>query len=508
MKHTNPISERVQQFARSFDAAADRKDTKEISKLIDNAKAIVNAENSLSQAYIFYCIGNMYSLFPIQLCSSSEKATEKVLYYYRKSITEIEKVDSHNPCVFPYIQSFEGLLYTNYANELVHCGRNIAAIEQYQKAIALYPDLGMALGNIGIAYQRYGCLEYDNSHRDSFHYFAYHYLQIGAGSDDPNTTDVAKSAFSNAEEYYTKEYIEKVLKPDLNIPQFTYDDFKELHYRQWCLSHRLFLNTLNDLPISELCFAADALQLPDMMVDQYETPVFHGIFASLKQEYIYARYLYYEASEPGDEPIFADRETFIESYTDFASYSIRLEKLKTAFKTLYGMFDKIAFFLAHYFDIGFLKPQDINAKALWKSHVGSKKFGYDLKQPLDFSNNFALSSLYWITKDFFYIEGNDESPNPDLKRIAEIRNYLEHRYVKIYANSLCSNIDEYKDELAEYVSEEELCQMTMILLKILREALISLSFCVNIAEEPKRNSAKGHNILPLHLMAYDDEWKI
>lgn len=131
MKYANPISARVQQFARSFDAATDRKDEKEIKKLVDNTEAVDNEKNSLPQAYIFYCIGNMYSLFPIQLCSSSEKATEKVLYYYRKSITEIEKGDSRNPCVYPYIQSFGGLLYTNYANELDRCGRNIAAIEQY-----------------------------------------------------------------------------------------------------------------------------------------------------------------------------------------------------------------------------------------------------------------------------------------------------------------------------------------------------------------------------------------
>lgn len=508
MKYTNPISERVQQFARSFDASADRKDTKEISKLIDNAKAVVNEENSLSQAYIFYCIGNMYSLFPMQLCNSLEKATEKVLYYYRKSIAEIEKEDFRNPCVYPYIRSFGGLLYTNYANELDRCGRKVAAIEHYQKAIALYPDLGMALGNLGIAYQHYGCLEYDNSHRDYFHYFAYHYLRMGAGSDDPNTTDVAKSAFGNAEKYYTQEYIEKVLKPELNIPQFTYNNPKELHYRQWCLSHRLFLNTLNDLPISELCFAADVLQLPDMMVDQYETPVFHGMFASLKQEYVYARYLYYEASEPGDEPIFADRETFIESYTDFASCSIRLEKLKTAFKTLYGMFDKIAFFLAHYFDMGFQSPRHIDSKSIWKTHIGYSKSGYELKNPLDRSNNSALDALYWICKDFFDLQKSDDSPNPDLKRIADIRNFLEHRYVKIYADDLCGDVNNFKDELAEYISEKELCQMILKMLKVVREAMICLSLCVNISEMPKRDAAKEHFVVPLHLMQYDDEWKI
>ena len=91
MNYTNPISDRAQQFAKHFDAAADRKDTKEVSELIGIAKAVADEEDALSHAYIFYCIGNMYSLFPIQLCGSKEKSTENVLYYYRKSITEIEK---------------------------------------------------------------------------------------------------------------------------------------------------------------------------------------------------------------------------------------------------------------------------------------------------------------------------------------------------------------------------------------------------------------------------------
>ena len=508
MNYTNPISDRAQQFAKHFDAAADRKDTKEVSELIGIAKAVADEEDALSQAYIFYCIGNMYSLFPIQLCGSKEKSTENVLYYYRKSITEIEKEDYSEPSFSPYIKPFKGLLYTNYANELDRCGRKIAAIEQYRKAVIEYPKLGMALGNIGIAYQHYGALEYDNGHRDYFHYFAYQYLKMGANSDDLNTTSTAKQAFEDSMKLYSQEYVEKVLEPNLNIPQFTYDDPEELEYRQWCLSHRLFLNTLNDLPISELCFAADVLRLPDMMVDQYETPVFHGMFASLKQEYIYARYLYYEASEPGIMPIFADRETCIESYTDFASYSIRLEKLKTAFKTLYGLFDKIAFFLAHYFDIGFQLLQHINARTVWKIHIGSKKSGYNLKNPLDYSNNVALSALYWICKDFFYVEESDNSPNPELKRIADIRNFLEHRYVKIYNDILCNDIRDFKDELAEYISEEELCRMTMTLLKVLREAIISLSLCVKIAEQPKQISAKDHLVIPLSLMNYDDEWKI
>ena len=48
----------------------------------------------------------------------------------------------------------------------------------------------------------------------------------------------------------------------------------------------------------------------------------------------------------------------------------------------------------------------------------------------------------------------------------------------------------------------------MQLLKILREAIISLSLSVNIAEKPKREETKDNLIVPMSLMEYEDDWKI
>ena len=50
--------------------------------------------------------------------------------------------------------------------------------------------------------------------------------------------------------------------------------------------------------------------------------------------------------------------------------------------------------------------------------------------------------------------------------------------------------------------------VTFMLLKILREAIINLSLCVNIAEEPKREASKDKVIMPISLMDYEDDWKI
>ena len=117
-----------------------------------------------------------------------------------------------------------------------------------------------------------------------------------------------------------------------------------------------------------------------------------------------------------------------------------------------------------------------------------------------------MSSLYWISKDFF--EKFEDSPNPELKRIKDIRDALEHKYVKINDYIFNDRVEEYGDGLALYVSEKEMYDATFMLLKILREAIINLSLCVNIAEEPKREESKDKLIMPISLMDYEDEWKI
>lgn len=501
----NPFSKKVEELSKKFDNATISRDYDELERLLSVAESELSNENIASQARIHYSMGTVYSDFAQFKDISTEKSIEQQLYYFRKSISLIEIDEYYEKKFEPYILGFKRLLYTNYANVLDHCGRKIAAVENYKKALSIDSNFGMALGNLGKAYMHYACLEYDNGHRDIFHHFAYHYLNKATKCNDPNTHDDAKKCFEATMNIYDPEYIKNVLTAELSFNHYTYDNPEELAYREWCLQKGLFLNTLNDLPVAELCFAADIIQLPNMIVGVGAKPIFHGMFSQLKQEYIYARYIYYSTLNSGDEPHFADKETYIKAHTDYAQYSIRLEKLKTSFKTLYGMFDKIAFFLEHYFDLG-IKERDINFRSIWRDSAGFGQKKYQYKNTLDPNQNFALSSLYWISKDFF--EKFEDSPNPELKRIKDIRDALEHKYVKINDAFFDKLTEEYGDGLALYVSEKEMYDVTFMLLKILREAIINLSLCVNIAEEPKREASKDKLIMPIRLMDYEDDWKI
>ena len=111
------------------------------------------------------------------------------------------------------------------------------------------------------------------------------------------------------------------------------------------------------------------------------------------------------------------------------------------------------------------------------------KNGYEYKNTLDTSNNFALASLYWIQRELE--KSDDKYASPEFTRMKEVRNSLEHRYTIV--TMFTKQVSEIKkNDVAMYISESELYELTLNLLKIVREAIICIALCVNV-EEAKKN---------------------
>ena len=182
-----------------------------------------------------------------------------------------------------------------------------------------------------------------------------------------------------------------------------------------------------------------------------------------------------------------------------------IDQLKSAFKTLYGLFDKTAYFINAYFDLG-IRERDVSFSHIWFSEYGSGKKQYSYKNVLNHKENFALASLYWISRDFY--DKFEDSPNPHLRRISDVRNALEHKYVKVTKGWFPERENGEIDDLAFYVTEDELSTLTLELMRIIRETIICLSLCVH-EEERKRHPDKDKKmIMSVPLMEYDDDWKI
>lgn len=505
VKCKDPFSDIAKDLAIKFDDATDAGDTELLRSLIRQAEEVIKTQDKASQLQIYYSLGTAYGdLEKLDAQFDREALIEKQLYYFRKSVLLTKEEELQLEELKPYILGIKRILYVNYGNALDQCGRKISAIEQYFLSLEIDPTFGMAIGNLGMAYIHYGLLVSDPSQRDYFHHFAYNYLSRAISTETHDTSPEASEYFKESRDRYDADYVKNVLSAPLNIPQYHYDEPEENSYRTWALNNRLFLNPLNDLPIMDFCFAADVLHLPGITVKIDDKPIFHGMFNQIKQEYIFARYQFYCSLQIPDATHFADKDTYLLNFADYPQYSIRIEKIKSSYKTLYSLLDKIAFFINEYFNLG-IKEQDVSFRSIWETEKKGKN-GYHYTNVLMHENNFALQSIYWINKDF--VRPFLDSPNPWAKRISIIRNALEHKYVKVFSQDFPAQTDGEIDDLALYVSECELTEQTMFLLKLVRETIICLALAVGIEEIYREDQAPMKGItVPITIMQYDDEWK-
>ena len=165
---------------------------------------------------------------------------------------------------------------------------------------------------------------------------------------------------------------------------------------------------------------------------------------------------------------------------------------------------EIAYFLNSYFDLG-IKDKDITFSSVWKSEKIGRN-GYSYKNVLNIENNFPLASLYWISQDFDEKLGEDS--NPELKRLREIRNFLEHKYTIVALNYNANNPFQSHPS-ALYLDESELNEKTLELFKVVREAIICLSLCVNTEERRKREALSDDTLVAkIQIGIHEDRWKI
>lgn len=109
---------------------------------------------------------------------------------------------------------------------------------------------------------------------------------------------------------------------------------------------------------------SDPLHLPSHKFAGGPVPPLLGWYNQMKQEFVSARLLYHQAmeAEPLDDrpPHFADDEVRLYDTLDYPVFSIGAEWLRLAFRTAYGLLDKIAGFVNLYFELGHnLKQVDL-----------------------------------------------------------------------------------------------------------------------------------------------------
>lgn len=228
--------------------------------------------------------------------------------------------------------------------------------------------------------------------------------------------------FKNDDFNYLTEYKQKT-----NTKQ-------ESLYLNWVAQNKLFINDLNDLLSEEIVFQ-DILGLPSMTrkinsaLSLKEDLVFHSNFDELRNEYTYARFLAFQASEIKEDSEHFYNKTYQHVYdTLHAIDNLKTSHMKSAFRILYSIFDKISYFIAKYFNL-----EIDDRKVSFQKIFGEYKCGkFKPNKIFQNSKNYFIHALFYILKE---VEENSKTPefysNPEIYKLAKIRNHLEHRSFRI-----------------------------------------------------------------------------
>ncbi|MBH0074023.1 hypothetical protein I6F48_00395 [Pseudoalteromonas sp. SWYJ118] len=417
------------------------------------------------EARYFYTLANCYSdVYRYRDSDWYSEDLSKAVVNFRKALYAIKHIEDPNVIQL----NLRSRIETNLANYLSSQGRAICALEHWNNALDINDNPVAIIAKINNAFFIAECL-YDKFH-SHYHYFeAYKLICLGFES------------LNNLEEEHQKAYSEdgKFLKfklwfetefqeYDFSLIDNYKEDFKskkQKDYLRWCGAHRLFLNDLNDLYKTELTYT-DCFTLPTITqsinrtLTYNEDLIYHGNFDEIKNDYCYSRYLIFSSLNISNEQEHFFNGTYdrVDDMTHSLT-NLKSQHYKTAFKTLYSIFDKIAYFLNSFYDLN-----KIDSKIYFHNIFGQIKNGKlkPHKKLID-SQNYFLHALFFILKDIRNsnskeLEAESESYwlDPDIEAFSEIRNAMEHRSLKIvdaFGHTLTKSSIEfhqrYVDELIE-----------------------------------------------------------
>jgi hypothetical protein len=199
---------------------------------------------------------------------------------------------------------------------------------------------------------------------------------------------------------------------------------------------------------------------------------------------------------------FADREVKLALNADYAAYSIGLEQIKTAFRTAYSLLDKVAYFVNDYWGLG-VKATGVYFRSIW-IEPAKKGVPAAVRSNLGSSENFYLKALYWLSLDI-YSKDLHEVAQPEAKALDDLRNHLEHKFLKVVAVADPNEKPpQLSDRLAYEIEREDLIAKTEQLLQVCRAALMYVCFAMHISEQ---RELKGGHRIPLDVIDYPDDMK-
>lgn len=391
-------------------------------------------------------------------------------------------------------------ILTNLGGRMSEIGRPFEAIEYWNQALKIAPAFGMALGNKGIGLKTFADHLYDPLHASIYLSIAKQLLKKSIAS---KTTEERVKADFHLHWQTLKNVPYGLFKSICTSTDFLGKSKLEQDYRNWCLQNTLFLNPINDICVAPIA-ACDVFGMPDITSRSAEMPFCFKYYNVIKQEYVSARFSYYDAIHSSKvHP--SDRNVMTFNTLDYPIHTYSLEQMKSTYRAAYSVFDKIAFFIKEYFHLP-LKENSVYFRSIWYVNA-HKKNGLDSK--FTSSKNWPLRGLFWLSKDLY-----DDDPefrnaiDPSAQELYSIRNYIEHKFLSVHDGLFdLTDLDAPKYAGVYRIQLEEFEKKTLQVLKLARAAIIYLSLAVHVDQRRVSREKSNGLKMPMSVEVIDDKWK-
>ena len=403
--------------------------------------------------------------------------------YLRKVIFSAKKLD----------RDFYRQAWVNYGNCLDTLGRSVEAFVAYDMALKYDNHFSMAIGNKAKASIVFANI----SGKYSKSIYAMAYQAIKSIIDDPeliktggpdakikfdNQLRAIEDRFKNEQELLSK----KIIHPPYDMTGLS--NF-EKYYINFCRKERLFLNFhIHD----DQCEAAlyDPIFIKILLDNNAKKPLaepykFVKYINQIKEDFMTARLLLVQSQYRRDDFDNISQITTLVYCLDYSKFNLYIGLLKSAFKEAFNILDKVAVFINDYYCLGLDEDQisfisSNDAKCVWQK-------GGLIREKILASKNMSLYAIYDIFLDF---------KSGYYKNIRTIRNSLTHRKLVVFDSStLHREIEDSKHE----ITQEDLLQKTIELLRLVKAAIIYLINFVNLEEEKKAGPRTYDHKIPFDI---------
>ncbi len=471
-----PVEEAVATLGLLVDAGSDAGSSAALTRATEVATTLrARIHYARGHALLYYLEGNAWSA----LSALRSKANEEGAWEWEAPDLERKIVAlrcARTSPGFAHLSLYRRCqVLTNLASAMSNVGRLVEAIAHWDEALDLDRNFAMALGSKGDGLRHYIPYLYDDGHQQVYAKLAF--VNLSRALDSRLESREIEQHLQEARADLTSRVPDGFFDLPVTLPETSLGTAdEEIRYRRWCLERRLFLNPMNDV-LDHEAVSHDILNLPTFTgpIDEFlRAQTWIRLYNAMKQEYVAARLLLYE-SDTAPAQHFADREVQFANTLDDTIYGIGLERAKVAFRLAYSVLDKTGFFVNDYFALG-VDERRVSFRTIWYERG-------NLRPEFVGRRNLTMRGLFWLSKDLD-ARGHislQESLDPDARGLAEFRNALEHRYVRVHGETEGSPPDaDVVGALEPALSAEQVHAKALKMLRKARAALTYLSLAVRV----------------------------